>query len=782
MILRNLLCFLLLGLSILAQSQPVNDDKANAIEIPHNALWHSADAAYTNVGATVDESIPTLRRPYHNVWFKFMATSEEVDIRALVGGSKGTFSSDMVVTLWDEAGDPVIQVHNFYIQQLSLDIGDWYYFSVDSNNDSPTGTFSLRVSNTVTNDLRAKAEILPHIKDWVSADAAYSNIDATSSSDGEGGLNNVWFKFQATTSVLDFRIVTGGTKGSNTLTNFFLWDDTGMNAIKRANDPYMQLNTLVPGRWYYISVESPDGNTGTFTLRLSNEAGYDMAAFAKIIPHTASWTSGKAAYTNVDATGATFNNEQFGGRYNVWFKFQATSSEVDVRLLTGGDMGTLANPRLILWDNQGNQLNYRYTYFQTISLVVGQWYYVSVDEEGTQPGTFGLQVSNKVGYDMRDKAELLKNISSWQSADAAYTLVNATGDDFSGNLYGGVYNVWFKFVATTTDINIDILSGGSKGTLGANLVKLFDASGVPLTYDASKIKSTSLVPGSLYYFSVDTNGSDPGTYTLKIADHVGYDMKGGAEVIQHASGWCTDNAYYSTVGATPDETNSSTCGGFRNNVWFKFQATGAMITIKLSTGGDKGTLAYPAIYLLDNTGVALACNTNTAYQTAEITFTSLIKGSWYYFVVDSYNASMGTFTLCVDGGSGSEMNSLCKGIFCDGNGAMGINTSVIPAGFKLSVYGKVIAEGVKVQLLAKWPDFVFNSDYDLTELGDLKKYIQQNGHLPNIPSEAEVKKDGIDLATMNALLLQKIEEMTMHLIRVEERVKALETENKSLKK
>jgi|GEM_PF-6389255 len=134
MILRNLLCFLLLGLSILAQSQPVNDDKANAIEIPHNALWHSADAAYTNVGATVDESIPTLRRPYHNVWFKFMATSEEVDIRALVGGSKGTFSSDMVVTLWDEAGDPVIQVHNFYIQQLSLDIGDWYYFSVDSNN------------------------------------------------------------------------------------------------------------------------------------------------------------------------------------------------------------------------------------------------------------------------------------------------------------------------------------------------------------------------------------------------------------------------------------------------------------------------------------------------------------------------------------------------------------------------------------------------------------------------------------------------------------------------
>jgi hypothetical protein len=703
-----------------------------------------------------------------------------MDFRVLVGGSKGTLSPTLQLTIWNAAGDPIEQVQSFAFQRLGLTVGEWYYLSVDNYSNSSAGTFSLRVSNVVTNDNQAKAVVLPHTKDWASADAAYSNVDALSSSGTENGYYNVWFKFQATTKDLDLRVAYGGVKGTNPNAYLILYNTDGVTMIRKGQ--YIQQTTLVPGQWYYVAVESYAA-TGTFTLRISNELDNDNAVYATELSHTTSWVSADAAYTNVDATGDQFNGEPYGGVHNVWFKFKATTPEVDMRLMTGGAKGTLVNPRISLWDATGKKISIdRLNALQSIALTPGAWYYISVDDNAGTPGTFTVSISNVMGYDMRAKAELLKNISSWASADAAYTLVGATGDAFDDSPWGGIYNVWFKFVATTTDINVNVLFGGSKGTAGQTLVKLFDATGVLLITGNNKITSTSLVPGSIYYFSVDTNGSDPGSYTLNVSDHIGYDMKGGAEVIQHASGWCTDNAYYSTVGATPDETNTSACGAFHNNVWFKFQATGPTITLKLSTGGDAGTLANPAIYLLDKTGAVLACNKTTANATAQITYSSLTKGEWYYFIADSYNGNMGTFTLCVDGGSGSEMNTLCKGIFCDGNGAMGINTSIIPEGFKLSVKGKIIAEGVKVDLQSKWPDFVFKSNYDLTELADLKKYIELHGHLPNIPSEEEVKKDGLDLAAMNALLLQKIEEMTIHLIRVEERVKALEAENKDLKK
>lgn len=49
-------------------------------------------------------------------------------------------------------------------------------------------------------------------------------------------------------------------------------------------------------------------------------------------------------------------------------------------------------------------------------------------------------------------------------------------------------------------------------------------------------------------------------------------------------------------------------------------------------------------------------------------------------------------------------------------------------------------------------------------------YINQNGHLPGVPTAAEVQKDGVDLAEVNALLLQKIEELTLYVIELEKKI------------
>ena len=73
-----------------------------------------------------------------------------------------------------------------------------------------------------------------------------------------------------------------------------------------------------------------------------------------------------------------------------------------------------------------------------------------------------------------------------------------------------------------------------------------------------------------------------------------------------------------------------------------------------------------------------------------------------------------------------------------------------------------------------WPDFVFDRDYELLTLREVKQFIQQNNHLPAVPSEAEVMNSGVNLAEMDAILLQKIEELTLYIIAQQERIDEME--------
>ena len=85
-------------------------------------------------------------------------------------------------------------------------------------------------------------------------------------------------------------------------------------------------------------------------------------------------------------------------------------------------------------------------------------------------------------------------------------------------------------------------------------------------------------------------------------------------------------------------------------------------------------------------------------------------------------------------------------------------------GYKLAVNGTIGSTEVKVENTSAWPDFVFENDYDLRTLEEVEQHINEKGHLPEIPSEAEVTENGIKLGEMNAKLLQKIEELTLYLI------------------
>jgi len=92
------------------------------------------------------------------------------------------------------------------------------------------------------------------------------------------------------------------------------------------------------------------------------------------------------------------------------------------------------------------------------------------------------------------------------------------------------------------------------------------------------------------------------------------------------------------------------------------------------------------------------------------------------------------------------------------------------------IKGLLCAKEILVQLTstADWPDFVFSKDYKLLPLVEVEQFIAENQHLPNVPSSAEVEANGIELGEMNALLLQKVEELTLYIIQMEKRLAELE--------
>lgn len=99
-------------------------------------------------------------------------------------------------------------------------------------------------------------------------------------------------------------------------------------------------------------------------------------------------------------------------------------------------------------------------------------------------------------------------------------------------------------------------------------------------------------------------------------------------------------------------------------------------------------------------------------------------------------------------------------------------------GYALAVAGSMIAEKVVVKLRGAWPDYVFSPSYALPGIQEVKSYIQANGHLPNVPSQAQVQAAGIDLAEVSAALLRKLEEQQLYIIQLEERLSAIEAANR----
>ncbi len=122
-------------------------------------------------------------------------------------------------------------------------------------------------------------------------------------------------------------------------------------------------------------------------------------------------------------------------------------------------------------------------------------------------------------------------------------------------------------------------------------------------------------------------------------------------------------------------------------------------------------------------------------------------------------------------------------IFCAStDGKVSIGNKRITAGphtdYTLSVDGKLVAKDVVVTTEPSWwPDFVFEEEYCLMELSEVETFVREHGHLPDVPSEKQVRVEGQNLAKMNALLLLKLEELYLHVIKLDKEIQQLKATN-----
>ncbi|UOE40066.1 hypothetical protein MTP09_09045 [Chryseobacterium suipulveris] len=156
-----------------------------------------------------------------------------------------------------------------------------------------------------------------------------------------------------------------------------------------------------------------------------------------------------------------------------------------------------------------------------------------------------------------------------------------------------------------------------------------------------------------------------------------------------------------------------------------------------------------------------------------------------YFLIKDLRTNFNYFRIS----TASNINANSTIFLQENSGKVVIGTTTIPNCSTCSDYNLFVKKGIKTEKVKVefanangWADYVFENDYKLMPLEELKTFIKKNKHLPEVPTATEVVENGLELKEFNALLLKKVEELTLHLIQLNEklqdqndRIKELET-------
>lgn len=185
--------------------------------------------------------------------------------------------------------------------------------------------------------------------------------------------------------------------------------------------------------------------------------------------------------------------------------------------------------------------------------------------------------------------------------------------------------------------------------------------------------------------------------------------------------------------------------------------------VGIGTTAPAGVLDVSGEFYTDTGGNSIVLREqNTGDEGGQLQFDG--AGANRYFQFDNFQGNLRFISQDASGAS-EKMRIL-------NDGTIGIATTTPDPNYKLSVNGKIRAKEVVVE--TDWPDFVFAEDYKLPSLAEVEHFIKKHKHLPDIPSQQQVADQGVNLGEMQAKLLQKIEELTLHMIELKKENQALQ--------
>ncbi|GAB4485542.1 MAG: hypothetical protein OHK0045_03150 [Raineya sp.] len=692
---------------------PPNDACSNAITLTPNGNAILG----TNILATNDGSTTCLNTS-KSVWYQFTATHTshrvELDILTptanlgfrLFQGTCGSLSAILGTCAEESGGAGVDEAYNY----TGLTIGTTYRIMVSAAPSlTHEGWFYIKVIAPPANDAYTNATTLTINADCTTGNNHLATADGTSSCLSTN--RTVWYKFTATHTSHFIELTPAGHSIAY-LGNMGFTCYTSALAQIGCVDVYTSgsatesgwLTGLTIGNTYYIAV-SGDASTdrADFCIRVAAPPANDACSNARDIEVDKPGIFGTNVFATADGSITCGSNNR-----SVWYTFTATKTNhlVIVHPLTT----STTNTDLALAVYSGTcgsltQINCTDDYSNAkgemailTGLSIGTTYYIMVTGyQNNDQAPFSIAVmSNNDDCPNRNAIEINKG---WMLG--ALQGMNADALTFCGADTGPDNTVWFSFIATTSNVTVEVepdagnpsgsdnqkgldvefnVYHNSSGTCGITFVDCRDAEGFGVK---ESLSLTGLTVGATYLIAVDgeyDGFESRGSFRIRVsaippcgANPAPANTCSAAPTISNLNGYCgvtsmSYNANFYNNLNNLSQTFCSTSATIENNSFLKFVANDIQATFEWEITSDAPNGGPPCdqgiqiqIYeVIGNdceTGIwnpISSCPdpTGGVNSSGSITVSGLVPGKTYYIMFDGFAGDECGYRISVPENSG----------------------------------------------------------------------------------------------------------------------------------